>query len=306
MAVQLTQLVGNMIQKEPFWDDLLNDIKSQAYQTVYVVGNTDCGKTFLCRYLAQQMLSEKKVALIDCDPGQSNLGLPTTLNAGIFTQPEMENPEQIFSRFIGVTTPSQKKLHCLLAVQRLKEKMQQMGSEFTIFDSSGYSSGTDAVEFQAILIEAIQPDLVIMVEHENELDLLARHITKLNGVEIRRLPVSQHVTPRSMPIRREYREKKFRQYFQNSDLKVVDISNMLLCGSLPERFTVQTVRGRLIAFLDSEKFVIRVAVARSIYDNDQICVCLVPDFNARDAAFLQIGDLFLDPELKEDHSRQAS
>ncbi len=294
-----------MIEKELFWDDLINAIDTNAYQTIYVVGNTDCGKTTLCRYLVQQMVPQKTVGYVDCDPGQSNLGLPTTLNAGLFTSPEQQVPEQIFSRFIGVTSPQQKKLQCLLAVQRLTEKMKQLGSEFTIIDSSGYASGADAVEFQAVLIESLQPDLVVIVEHENELERLAQYIGKLNGIAVKRLPVSSNVKPRSMPIRREYRETKFREYFQHSDLKVVDISNMMLCGSLPERFTVQTVRGRLIAFLDSEKFVVKVGVARSIYDNDQICVCLVPEFDQDQASFLQIGDLFLDPELKEDHSKQA-
>jgi len=294
-----------MIEKELFWDDLLNAIDTHAYRTIYVVGNTDCGKTTLCRYLVQQMVPQKTVGYVDCDPGQSNLGLPTTLNAGLFTSPEQQAPGQIFSRFIGVTSPRQKKLQCLLAVQRLTEKMKQLGSEFTIIDSSGYASGADAVEFHAVLIESLQPDLVVIVEHENELERLAQYISKLNGIALKRLPVSSHVKPRSMPIRREYRETKFREYFQNSDLKVVDISNMMLCGSLPERFTVQTVRGRLIAFLDSEKFVVKVGVARSIYDNDQICVCLVPEFDQDQASFLQIGDLFLDPELKEDHSKQA-
>ncbi len=294
-----------MIIKEPFWNDLLSDLKSHDYHSVYIVGNTDCGKTSLSHFLVQTLSAETKVGMIDCDPGQSNLGLPTTLNAAVFSSQGM-NPENIFTRFIGTTSPAQKKPHSLLAIKRLKEKVEQQGCTFTIIDSSGYSTGPDAIEFQAMIIEAILPDLVVLVEREKELEQLAQHIGRLHGISLHRLPVSEHVKPRSMPIRREYRENKFREYFQNSDLKVVDISQILLCGSIPERFTVQTIRGRLIAFLNNEKFVERVAIARSIYDNDQICVCLVPEFDPAKAAFLQIGDLFLNPELKEDHSRQIA
>ncbi len=294
-----------MIHKEPYWEDLLDDIKSHAYRSIYVVGNTDCGKTTLCRFLVQELVKEEKIGLIDCDPGQSNLGLPTTLNAGIFDTPD-DIPAYTFGRFLGVTTPQRKQIHCLLAIQKLYEKTRKQDVGITILDSSGYSMGSSAVEFQAVIIEAVKPDLVVLVEREHELDDLARHLSFFKGMDIKRIPVSQHVKPRSMPLRREYRESKFREYFQNCDLKVVDISNMMLCGYLPERFTVQSVRGRLIAFLDGEKFIVRVAVARSIYDNDRICVCLVPDFDEKEAAFLHIGELFLDPELKEDHSRQTN
>ena len=294
-----------MINKEPFWDDLLNDIKSHPYHTVYVVGNTDCGKTTLSRFLVQELAQIEKVAWIDCDPGQSNLGLPTTLNAGIYDA-SLSSPQHVFSRFIGVTTPQRKPLLSLLSIVRLHARVVEQVAKFTIMDSSGYSAGPAAVEFQAAIIEAIKPDLVILVEREQELEALNQHVGRLGGIELKRIPVSQYVTPRSMPIRKEYRENKFREYFQNSDLQVVDISNLTLCGSLPERYTVQNVRGRIIAFLDNEKFIVSLAIARSIYDNDQICVCLVPQFDVEKASFLHLGEIFLDAELREDHSKQVS
>jgi len=288
---------------ESTWNQISEELKKGNFKRVYVMGNTDCGKTTLCQYLIRELSKEKTSALIDCDPGQSTLGLPTTLNAALF-YPEDEKPAKIISRFIGDTSPHRKLMQALLSVHRLLDKVNEE-CEAVVIDSSGYSSGNSAAEFQAAMIELIQPDAVVLIEREQELEPFASQIECFKNITIRRILVSEHVKARSMPMRKEYREEKYRDYFKEAKLQVVDISPMSLCGSVPVRFTVQSVRGRLIAFCDHEKFLIKLAVARSLYENDKICVCLVPEFDSKEAAFLQFGDLFLTNDFKEEHPLRA-
>ncbi len=289
-----------MMYVEPIWEELFQELASESSKRIYVVGNTDCGKTTFCRYLTQQLAARAPTALIDCDPGQSMLGLPTTLNTAIFTTSSPE-PQEIFTRFIGDITPQRKGMYTLLAANALLKRTVERNAQFQIIDSSGYSAGPAAVEFQTAMIELLQPDLVIVFEREEELQPLVDQVERFGNIDVRRFPVTIHVKPRSMPMRREYREEKFASYFKGAELQVLDISSLVLCGSIPERFTVQSVRGRLVAFLDSEKFVLRLGLTRSIYDNDQICVCMVSDLDLEKVSFLQIGDLFLNNEFKEEH-----
>ncbi len=284
---------------EPSWNALVDRLKGMAAKRIYVTGEPDSGKTTLARFLCETFSVLKPTAFIDCDPGQSALHLPTTLSAGFYAQGSKE-PQTVVSRFVGDISPQRKQTTILLSLYRLAEKMSDAGAECMIFDSSGFVKGAAGLEFQTAVIEMLHPDVVILLNHNDETDPLELVLQKFGSFVIEKIPVSQAIRPRSMPLRREKRENKYREYFQKSEIKVLDVNHLALCGSLPERFTVQNMRGRLLAFCDKEKFVIAMGIARSFYGNDKICICQIPDFDLANAAFLHFGDIFVNAQFKEE------
>ena len=285
---------------EPSWNSLVEHLKSMEAKRIYVAGGADSGKTTLAQFLVRTFSVLMPTAFIDCDPGQSTLGLPTTLNAGFYPTGSKE-PETVLSRFIGNISPHGHHAAILLALNRLIEKMKEKNAECMIFDSSGYSIGQPAVEYQTTVIEMVQPDVVILLENDQELEPLNTVLLKFKNIVIEKLPVSQAISPRSTAARREKRELKYQTYFKDSDIQVIDVKDFALCGSLPERFTVQSMRGRLLAFCDDERFVIALGIARSFYKMDNICICQTPEFDHSKVAFLHFGDIFISPEFKEKH-----
>ncbi len=293
-----------MMHIEPSWNALKDKIVSTDVRRIYLVGGPDSGKSTLAAFLVRELSQLKDVGLVDCDPGQSTLGLPTTVNAGIFTRGD-PNPRQTFTRFIGDTSPHRRQAAILLALHRLARKLDEASIQTMVFDSSGYALGCHATEFQAAVIELLQPDMVVLLKRGEELENLENQIRAMSVPDVETLSVSSSVRYRSMPVRKEIRESKYQAYFGQADVRVIDVKNMVLCGSLPERFTVQTVRGRILAFCDHQKFVVALGVARSVYESDQICICLVPEFDSSQAAFVHFGDVFLSPQFKEELSQNA-
>ncbi len=289
-----------MMYVEPSWNSLVERLKSKDAKRIYVVGVPDSGKSTLARFLSETFAVLKPTAFIDSDPGQSTLSLPTTISAGFYSTGSKE-PQVILSRFIGDTSPQHKQAVILLALHRLTDKMQEKGADCMIFDSSGYVSGQDALEYQLSVIEMLQVDVVILLQRNDELQRLGALLEKFGTITIEEIPVSQAVRPLSMPMRKEKRESKYRAYFENQEIRVLDVQNLALCGSLPERFTVQSMRGRLLAFCDRERFVIAMGIARSFYESDKICICQAPDFDLNQTAFLHFGDIFINTDFKEEH-----
>jgi len=75
-----------------------------------VMGKADSGKTSFCTYLINNLVSAKqKVAIIDGDLGQSDIGPPCTVAYAFITTPLTElyelKAENAF--FVGVTSPSE-------------------------------------------------------------------------------------------------------------------------------------------------------------------------------------------------------
>jgi polynucleotide 5'-hydroxyl-kinase GRC3/NOL9 len=74
-----------------------------------VVGKADSGKTSYCTYLINKLTNAKrKVAILDGDLGQSDIGPPCTVAYAFVAKPLTElyelKAENAF--FVGVTSPS--------------------------------------------------------------------------------------------------------------------------------------------------------------------------------------------------------
>ena len=94
------------------WIKTVNEIVSEAREsspfTVMVMGEVDSGKTSFCTFLANMAIKEKlKVAVIDGDLGQSDIGPPSTIGYSILSKcvKDLFDVDAENAYFIGLTSP---------------------------------------------------------------------------------------------------------------------------------------------------------------------------------------------------------
>ncbi|UCC68090.1 MAG: hypothetical protein JSV79_13440, partial [Armatimonadota bacterium] len=87
------------------------------------------------------------------------------------------------------------------------------GAETLIVDTTGLISGAFARALKGAKIRMLDPDFVIAVEAEDEVDHLVAHYRTRSRPKVLRLPVSRAVKERSREDRASHRQRKFAAYF---------------------------------------------------------------------------------------------
>lgn len=182
---------------------------------ILLLGGTDTGKTSTITYLANYCFENGyKVAVLDLDVGQHDIGPPCTIGLGILKESIYHIQEiPVHSLyFIGNTSPSGHLLRCLIGINKLLENANQV--DVILFDTTGWIYGAAARSYKIAKIEFINPDLIVALQRENEIEHLLKPF--YDTMPVHRLIASENVSPRSNTDRRFLREVAFRNYFSNA------------------------------------------------------------------------------------------
>ena len=235
------------VSMERSWDELAAVVCDMpGERLVYVVGACNRGKTTFCRSLYRRLRSTERVAYIDCYPGQSSIGPPTTIGMQGMTGPG-EPGGAVLRYFIGSTSPRGHLLPCLSGTAKLVEKARRLGFEVLVLDSSGFVLTDAAREFQFHVIDLLQPDFLVAFQHGSELESLLAGFDGHPGISIRHMPVSPKVRARDMIQRREYRRMMFNTYFKEARSQKVSMKGRGYMGLY--RHPVDTMRKRDFSLL---------------------------------------------------------
>lgn len=181
---------------------------------IFILGNSDSGKTTFLATLVNLLKDKEGVALVDLDAGQSKIGPPTTLAWGFLPQAnfswEQIKVEEMF--FIGSTTAygnllpavTGSVLICQAAFKRAKK---------VFVDSCGLVSFSAGTALKTAQIQLIKPDLVIALAHEQELDLILESFQTIPGIKTVKIKVPPEVGVKTVAQRTAFRERQFRLYF---------------------------------------------------------------------------------------------
>jgi len=162
---------------------------------VLLVGGVDVGKTTLARALHRLVGGE----VVDADLGQSVIGPPTAITLGTYEAGMRDG------YFVGDTTPRGHLLYALCGAKR----MVQRACRPVLVDTDGYISGQAGRAYKLALVEALDPDLVILLPRGEELELL-RVSCNMESVSVRISGVRQ----KSREERANTREENFRREFE--------------------------------------------------------------------------------------------
>ena len=183
-----------------------------------IVGAGDTGKTTLAAQLASALAAGgARVAGVDADVGQSEIGPPTTVGVGAVTSPltRLHDAEVVALEFIGDTSPVRRIAQTADATGRLVRRALADGFAHVIVDTGGLVEGALGLALKRAKLRAVDPDLVIVVQRRDESEPLARAL----GAErraIRRGAASPAATRRTQTQRRVFRDRALQEYFENA------------------------------------------------------------------------------------------
>lgn len=295
-AVILSKRQRPMIQIEESWKALVSELsKSSGINLIYVIGASDRGKTTFCRYLAEALSAYGPAAYVDCDPGQSVIGLPTTI--GLQRVPlTAQDKDYPILYFTGALSPQGHLLQNLSGIKKISEKAVELDFKFIILDSSGFVLGDVPKEFQFHVIDLIKPGYLIAFQYNNELRDLLKNFESLQRIKVFKMPASTAVKPRD-PIRRYiYRTEKFKAYFSEARHCEVEMSETGQHGRVPDFARSNSLENILVGLADSDNFTLSIGMIKSYQQERRILSIFSPVFDPTAVKSIHFGSLYVDPD----------
>lgn len=185
---------------------------------IAVVGGSDSGKTSLATFLINYYLNfQGEVGVVDADPGQNDLGVPGTINAGIVNKGLSDlcqvKPEAI--EFIGLTAPESGVEELKEAITAIVGKLRKRGVEKIVLNTDGWID-SKGLSFKAELIRIVKPSSVVSLLEGEEAIMFANMIDP--GTKIIHVERSPYVKKRNRVQRRMLRTLNYRRHFAKSRL----------------------------------------------------------------------------------------
>lgn len=197
--------------------------------TIMILGALDTGKSTLTQVTLRALQQTgRTVAWVDCDVGQSDLGPPTTIAMAIIkpsTNLEKELPPDAM-RFVGSTSPSGHLLPTVVGAHRMVQLARQRGAEAIVINTTGMVHGGPARALNLHLMDLIEPDDILALQAQSEIEHLLRPVEQQGRCRIHRLSPSAKVRSRSREARRQIRQQRFCAYFQGAPSRVFDASGL--------------------------------------------------------------------------------
>src|SRR5438093_12336399 len=184
-----------------------------------ILGTSDTGKTSLAARLAGALAARgERVAVVDADVGQSEIGPPTTVGLGHVAGAvaRLGDAEVIALEFVGDTSPVRYIRETADATGRLVRRALDAGFERVLVDTGGLVEGPLGLALKRAKVRAADPDLVLVLQRSDESEPIARALERDVRPRVVRLAPSPAVVRRSAARRREHRERALRDYLAHA------------------------------------------------------------------------------------------
>ncbi len=194
-----------------------------------VVGAVDTGKTTFCTFLARTLFERGlKVAAVDADLGQSDIGLPTTIGMGFLNKPieRLSEVPCLTAYFVGSISPIGFLLPTLTGTKLMVEKALALGAEAVVVDTDGLVHGGAGIALKQHTFELLRPTHVILLQRANEPSIFQRQWEGVVWTEVIPVPVPSSVSEKTREQRRMFREQKFREWVSSCGEILLPISQI--------------------------------------------------------------------------------
>jgi polynucleotide 5'-hydroxyl-kinase GRC3/NOL9 len=231
-----------------------------------VIGESDTGKTTFVTALANGLLARRyRVAVVDADLGQSEIGPPTTIGLGRVRSP-LQRPgdaEVLALYFVGVTSPVRSLLGVVIGTRRMLDRARAARMQRVVIDTSGLVSGHLGRTLKQAKIDATDPDLVVCLERAGECEHIVAAYAGATRPEVIRLTAAAAVRSRTAEDRRRYREARLNEYFASARPVALDLRRVRLHGPSGEA-PAGVTEGTLVGLLDKTRATLGLGLARGI------------------------------------------
>jgi polynucleotide 5'-hydroxyl-kinase GRC3/NOL9 len=258
-----------------------------------VMGKADSGKTSYCTYLINKLISARqKVAILDGDLGQSDIGPPCTVSYAFITKPltEMYELKAENAFFVGVTSPSEAVTKTIEGMTLMKGKILDKQADFVVVNTDGWVEGEDAVKYKSQLIEMLEPDLVVCIQQKDELEPLLTALPTLPKTVINS---SSAIKERNIEKRKKLRELGYAKYLVNAKVKSVPLNHVII----EEKKIAGEEIGALLGLYDSQSKFLGIGVLREV-DSVRKTLKVFTSVSANPSRIV-FGKVRLDKNLRE-------
>ncbi len=266
--------------------------------TVMVIGASDTGKSTFARYLFRRLAEHyPRVGFLDCDVGQSSLGLPTTLNLALIA-PATENESAQNERlayFVGAVSPRGHMLPVVVGAHKLQRRAQQWGVGALVVDTTGLvDAAAGGGALKQWKIELLEPSTMFAFARGMELEHILWPRRRDPRVRVIELPVPRAVMERSRENRIRHRTELWRDYFSRATTVQLPLRQLAVFG------LEAMVPGRLLALQDADGFALGLGVVRRYDPHTQTAAICTPLSSLEGVVSVRLGTLRLDPETGQE------
>ncbi len=200
------------------WEDAMDAILKTG-GVVMVIGDTDCGKTTFCMSLVNRALASKlKVAVVDSDVGQSEIGPPACVGLGYPTDQIRSLGEIVAAdkAFVGTTNPAMRIPELLVATERMVRKGLGHGEDILLLDTTGFVKGPIARRLKRLKMDLVQPRNIVIFQRNDECEAMISPFLHNRHMQLHRLFPSSDANAKPASLRVERRKAKWIKAFENS------------------------------------------------------------------------------------------
>lgn len=203
---------------------------------VLVLGKIDSGKSSFCTYLANKLVNEiRRVAVLDGDLGQSDIGPSGTIGYALTSQPVTELPDLKLENayFVGVASPILEIAKTIEGFIAMETEILEKPVDAVLVNTDGWVTDEIAVKYKTRLVNELKPDVTVGVQVEDELAPLIANIEKTSVITV---GPSAFLKLRSSEKRKILREMSYSKYLKGAKLQSYPASQLAIEGrlALPE------------------------------------------------------------------------
>jgi polynucleotide 5'-hydroxyl-kinase GRC3/NOL9 len=282
------------------WKDVLQTVVAIQHKpaVVMVVGKADSGKSSFSTYLVNALVNGKnKVAILDSDLGQSDIGPPCTVAYGYAGKKVTDLYELQVSNafFVGVTSAVQAVSRTIEGVVTMcREILQKAEADYVIINTDGWVDDENAVSYKLQLVNQLKPDLVVGIQGQEELGVL---FSGMSGVVTCCVESSVAVENRVSEKRTKLRELAYAKYLRDAKVRSLFSSYMEIQEKNVIPKEPDKEKGILVGLQDSKKRFLGIGIMLE-YNRDRRVMKVLTPVSSKPASIV-IGRIRLDPELKE-------
>src|SRR6266436_2950151 len=278
------------------WNEAAQVLQRQRGVCV-IIGEVDSGKSSLCTFLANKCLEETgKVGVVDADVGQADIGPPTTISSSVVQAPiiGLHKARAETSYFIGDTSPSFVPGKVVTLASRLKKSITR-SVDIVLVNTDGWLAEFNALLHKALLLEEIQPDLVVALSRSDE--IIEPFLERVKFTSLK-LPSSSFARVRSKEERKKAREAGYKRFLQSSrKLGISQETRMRLFDQLEQTVFPddQRFRGRVAGLLSQNEELLGIGRINQVA-NGKVVVETKAD---ETPTILEIGNVALSSKYEE-------
>jgi polynucleotide 5'-hydroxyl-kinase GRC3/NOL9 len=257
-----------------------------------VLGAADTGKTTLVESVTRHAASSQPVAVVDADIGQSHIGPPTTVGWAL-----VDNPQIDFSQlaangisFVGDVTPVGHLLQLAAAIAQCVRQAAEAAASIMV-DTPGLVHGPAACALWWTVQRILQPKSMLAVQRGDELDDVISGLRHLD-LRLELIQSPPQIQSKSPQSRRTYRQKQFKNYFQDSHSYSISLKDISIQYDRPSN--PANLVHRLVALRDDKGKDVAIGLIEDWQDSKKTAVVRAPQLDIRQIRCFVIGDISIE------------